>query len=85
MSTLAGMATLAQSVAEVCAQAQRASRELATLSTAAKNDALEAMAAALEQGADEILEANARDMEAGEEAGLDPGLMDRLKLDERRL
>jgi glutamate-5-semialdehyde dehydrogenase len=85
MSTLAGMATIAQSVAEVCAQAQRASRELATLSTGAKNDALEAMAVALEQRADEILEANARDMEAGEEAGLDPGLMDRLKLDERRL
>ena len=43
------------------------------------------MADALEQRTDEILEANARDMEAGEEAGLHAGLLDRLKLDEARL
>src|SRR3954449_4926224 len=79
------MATTAQSVAEVCAQAKAASRELATLDTATKNAALEAMADALGQRSHEILEANARDMEAGEEAGLDSGLLDRLKLDEKRL
>ena len=79
------MAIAAQSVAEICAQAQRASRELAKLDTATKNAALEAMAAALEQRADEVLEANARDMEAGEEAGLHSGLLDRLKLTEGRL
>jgi glutamate-5-semialdehyde dehydrogenase len=79
------MAIAAQSVAEICAQAQRASRELAKLDTATKNAALEAMAAALEQRADEVLEANARDMEAGEEAGLHSGLLDRLKLTEERL
>ena len=71
--TLARMATTAQSAADVCAQAQRASRELATLDTATKDAALEAMAEALEQRTDEILEANARDMEAGEEAGLHAG------------
>src|SRR4051812_50038243 len=79
------MATTAQSVAEVCAQAKAASRELATLDTATKNAALEAMADALEQRAHEILEANARDMEAGEDAGLQSGLLDRLKLTEERL
>ena len=79
------MATTAQSVAEVCAQARRAALELATLSTATKNAALEAMADALEQRSVEILDANSRDMEAGEEAGLDSGLLDRLKLDEGRL
>jgi glutamate-5-semialdehyde dehydrogenase len=79
------MATTAQSVAEVCAQAKAASRELATLDTATKNAALEAMADALEQRAHEILEANARDMEAGVEAGLQSGLLDRLKLTEERL
>src|ERR671914_3008515 len=79
------MATTAQSVAEVCAQAKAAARELAGLETATKNAALEAMADALELRAAEILEANARDMEAGAEAGLHSGLLDRLKLTEERL
>jgi glutamate-5-semialdehyde dehydrogenase len=79
------MAIAAQSIADLCAQAQRASRELAKLNTATKNAALEAMAVALEQRSDEILDANARDMEAGEEAGLHAGLLDRLKLTEERL
>jgi glutamate-5-semialdehyde dehydrogenase len=79
------MATTAQPVAEVCAQAKLASRELATLDSATKNAALEAMAEALEQRSHEILEANGRDMEAGEEAGLHSGLLDRLKLTEDRL
>jgi glutamate-5-semialdehyde dehydrogenase len=79
------MAIAAQSVADICAEAQHASRRLAKLDTATKNAALEAMAAALEQRADEVLEANARDMQAGEEAGLHSGLLDRLKLTEDRL
>jgi len=79
------MATTAQSVAEVCAQAKGASRELAVLDTATKDAALEAMADALQQRSHEILEANARDMDAGEEAGLHSGLLDRLKLTEERL
>src|SRR5215216_5478723 len=79
------MAIAAQSVAQLCAQAKAASRELATLDTATKNAALEAMADALGSRSHEILEANARDMEAGEEAGLHSGLLDRLKLTEERL
>ena len=79
------MATTAQSVAEVCAQAKSAARELAMLDTATKNAALEAMADALEQRSHEILEANLRDMDAGAEAGLHSGLLDRLKLTEERL
>jgi glutamate-5-semialdehyde dehydrogenase len=79
------MATTAQPVAEICAQAKRAARELATLDTATKNAALEAMADALEQRRHEILEANARDMDAGQEAGLHSGLLDRLKLTEERV
>ena len=79
------MAIAAQSVADICAQAQRASRELAKLDTATKNAALEAMAAALDERAGEVLAANARDMEAGEEAGLHSGLLDRLRLTEERL
>jgi glutamate-5-semialdehyde dehydrogenase len=79
------MATTAQSVAEVCAAARRASRSLAQLDTTTKNAALSAMAEALEGRAPEILEANARDMEAGEDAGLHSGLLDRLELTEERL
>jgi glutamate-5-semialdehyde dehydrogenase len=43
------------------------------------------MAEALGSRAHEILEANQRDMEAGQEAGLHSGLLDRLKLTEERV
>ena len=79
------MATATASVADVCAQAKAASRVLATLDGATRNAALEAMAAALHRRAREILEANARDMEAGGQAGIGAALLDRLKLDEERL
>jgi glutamate-5-semialdehyde dehydrogenase len=79
------MAIGTASVAEVCAAAKQASRELARLDTARKDAALEAMAVALEERAGEVLDANARDMEAGEEAGLDAALLDRLKLTPERL
>jgi gamma-glutamyl phosphate reductase len=79
------MATTAQSVAEICAAARGAARGLARLDTESKNAALLALADALERRTDEILEANRRDMEAGEEAGLDAGLLDRLELSEKRL
>jgi glutamate-5-semialdehyde dehydrogenase len=58
------MATTTLSVAETCLAAQRAARTLATLPSSVKDGALEAIALALEQRADEILEANARDVEA---------------------
>jgi glutamate-5-semialdehyde dehydrogenase len=79
------MATATASVADVCAQAKAASRVLATLDGATRNAALEAMAAALRRRVAEILEANARDMEAGDQAGIGAALLDRLKLDEERL
>src|SRR5215212_9574901 len=79
------MATTAQSVAEVCAGASRAARSLAQLDTTTKNAALQAMADALQRRGPEILDANARDMEAGAEAGLQSGLLDRLELNEARL
>ncbi len=79
------MATTAASVAEICAGAKRASRELARLDTTTKNAAIGAMADALEARVDEILEANARDMEAGREASLDASLLDRLLLTPERV
>jgi glutamate-5-semialdehyde dehydrogenase len=79
------MATVTTSVAEICAQAKRASRTLARADTATKNAALERIAATLEERAEEILEANARDMQAGRESELGAALLDRLKLDEGRI
>src|SRR3954452_17278166 len=79
------MATTAESVASISASARDASRVLARLDGATRAAALEAMAAALEARADEILEANARDMEAGEAAEIGSALLDRLRLTPSRL
>jgi glutamate-5-semialdehyde dehydrogenase len=79
------MATTSVSVSDVCLAAQRASRELATLSSSVKDAALRAVADALVEATDEILAANARDLEAGAAAGLSDALMDRLALTEARI
>ncbi len=79
------MATATESVAEICASAKRASRTLATLGSDVKDAALEAIADALVERTPEILEANARDLEAGREAGLSSALLDRLALDPERI
>jgi glutamate-5-semialdehyde dehydrogenase len=79
------MAVTTQSVADLCLAARDASRMLARLDSATKNTALLAIADALEARTPEILEANARDMEAGRESGLSAALLDRLALDEARV
>jgi glutamate-5-semialdehyde dehydrogenase len=79
------MATRTESVTEICARAKRAAHELATLDTATKDAALEAVASELEARTEEILEANAADLEDGRLAGLDAALIDRLSLDEGRI
>jgi glutamate-5-semialdehyde dehydrogenase len=79
------MATITTSVADICAEAKRAAKALARVDTATKNAALEAIAAALEERTEEILEANARDMQAGRESDLSEALLDRLLLDEARI
>jgi glutamate-5-semialdehyde dehydrogenase len=79
------MAVRVESVAEVCARAKRASRTLARVDAASKDAALHAMADALEERGGEILEANARDVEAAVDAGLGDALVDRLSLTPARL
>ena len=66
-------------------QAKAASRELAKLTTAEKNACLLAMAEALEANAAAIKEANALDMEFGAKSGLSSAMLDRLKLDDKRI
>ena len=72
-------------MAQLGRQARAASRALALLSTAEKNDCLLAMAEALEQNSAAIQQANTRDMNAGSETGLGSAMLDRLKLDEKRV
>ncbi|NMG32180.1 glutamate-5-semialdehyde dehydrogenase [Aromatoleum evansii] len=61
-------------------QARAASRQLASASTAAKNAALCAMAASIRDRREELLAANARDLEEAQAAGLEPAMIDRLTL-----
>jgi len=70
---------------ELARQAKEASRELAKLTTAEKNTCLLAMAEALEKNVEALKYANADDMELGAKINLSAAMMDRLKLDEKRI
>ncbi len=76
---------LTEQMTQLAKQAKAASRELAKLTTAEKNACLLAMATALEQNADTIKQANALDMEFGAKHGLSAAMLDRLKLDDKRI
>jgi glutamate-5-semialdehyde dehydrogenase len=79
------MAIAVSSVADTCRAAKRAARALAQTDTAVKDAALEAIASALERRIEEILVANALDMELAREADIGDALLDRLRLDEARV
>lgn len=66
-------------------RAQEAKKSIAQLGTEQKNAALRKVALDLIKNTDMILEANAKDMALGRENGMNPGLLDRLKLDEKRI
>lgn len=65
--------------------AKKASRSLMSTGTAQKNAALLLMAAAIEENAQAIMAQNAVDIKNAEENGMNPSLVDRLKLDESRI
>lgn len=65
--------------------AKQAAAKLAVTSTAVKNAALFAMAAALEAQQSEILVANERDMTAAAAKGMKSSMLDRLKLTAERI
>jgi glutamate-5-semialdehyde dehydrogenase len=77
--------TLADQMITLAKLAKAASRELARLTTLEKNACLLAMADALERSGSSIKEANATDLEAGEKAGLSTAMLDRLKMDDKRI
>ena len=72
-------------VLDVCAAAKSAAPALARASTAEKNAALEAMATALDGAGEQVLAANARDVEAARADGTSTALLDRLTLTPQRL
>lgn len=76
---------LTEQMTQLALQAKAASRQVAKLTTAQKNTCLLAMAEALEQNRESIQQANARDMEAGAKSGLSSAMLDRLKLDDKRV
>src|SRR3954447_21313658 len=79
------MAVATPSITDICLAAREASRRLAVMGSGVKDAALGRVADALEARTPEILEANARDLDAGRESGLSPALMDRLALDAGRI
>lgn len=77
--------TLLEQMTGLARQAKIASRALNRLSTSEKNRALLAMADALVREMAALKEANARDMEVGAQLGLSTAMLDRLKLDDKRI
>lgn len=70
---------------ELGQSARAASRVLASAPTAQKNQALLATAQALEAASGQLLAANAKDMQAGRDSGLDDAMLDRLELTPARI
>ena len=66
-------------------QARAASREIGKATTAEKNDALLAIAGAIDCAREQLLKANQLDLAAGEEKQLEPALLDRLELTGTRI
>jgi glutamate-5-semialdehyde dehydrogenase len=72
-------------MADIGRRARAAARPLATAPTERKDEALLAMADALDASVETILVANALEMAAGERAGLKDSFLDRLKLTPDRI
>ena len=77
--------TVAAAVQATARAARVASRRLAALTRAQKDEALRTLADAIDAATPHILAANAADLRRGRERGLADGLLDRLLLDDRRV
>ncbi len=77
--------TLRAHVADLCARALPAKRQVALLPDSARRLGLMAAADALADNADAIRAANAKDVAQAERDGLAPAMIDRLRLDGNRL
>jgi glutamate-5-semialdehyde dehydrogenase len=72
-------------VEELGKAARRASRQLVGLSDATKSAALRQIAVAIRSGTAMLIEANQKDIQAATAGGLAPALIERLKLNEKRI
>ncbi|MEO6217188.1 MAG: glutamate-5-semialdehyde dehydrogenase [Sphingomonas sp.] len=72
-------------IADMGKRARAAARLVAGMSSAAKSRALEAAAEAIREAAPDILAANAADMARAEASGLSSAMLDRLRLDAKRI
>ncbi len=79
------MEDVAAYVEQLALSAKEASRSLGFAPNEARQATVRQMAAALREHADEVLAANAQDMEAAREAGTAAGLLDRLLLTSERI
>ncbi len=70
---------------EIGSRAKEVSRVLNNLGSTPKNEGLKAVAQALMDGKDKILEANQKDVQAALAKGMNPGLVDRLSLNDARI
>jgi len=84
MTAAINPAAVAQ-LAELAGSARVASRRLAVMSRAAKDEALRLLADALEAALPQVLEANAEDLDRARQHGMPEGLLDRLMLDADRV
>jgi len=77
--------SLSEVLEQIGQRAASASRILAQATTAEKNEALLAIARRIEQETETILAANEADLRAGAESGLSSALLDRARLDQKRI
>jgi len=77
--------TIAAQMLELAVASRQASRQLANLSMATKNELLLEMAAVLESRQEWLQQENAKDLERAVAAGMAPALLDRLTLTEERI
>lgn len=70
---------------EIGKRVKSASAELSVMKTDDKNKILQAIANTLRENCDEILKANAIDLENGKNSGMTPAFLDRLMLDAERV
>jgi glutamate-5-semialdehyde dehydrogenase len=77
--------SLSEMLEQIGQRAAAASRILAQATTAEKNEALLAIARRIEQETQTILSANEADLEAGSKNGLSSAMLDRARLDPKRI
>src|SRR5262245_60780408 len=85
LKTIEGSADIGAAMRDLGRRAKAAARVLALASTAQKDAALTAMAAAIRADKARILAANAEDVAEARAAGATPAFLDRLALDDKRV